>query len=247
MDGRMEHFALMYQDGSASVHNVADGARIAYFPSFGSLPNDGDSLSPSGRFLAHRCNPNGRLNLWRLDGPKPVQVLKEVATGNHTSTISFRPDGSQLAVAQPDAAVVIFDTATGARLHRYSFPGLVERLAFHPTRPFLAVSSGTTLRVLDVETGNLVADLPQPAPVGCLAWHPNGRTLAAASVRDVHLWDVSSGKKLLDLTGHTSAVYRCVFNHASDRIITGDWSGMWRLWDSQTGQLLRRVPRDRPS
>src|SRR5262249_21387206 len=44
------------------------------------------------------------------------------------------------------------------------------------------------------------------------------------------------------LEGHkkTGIVFR--FNHAGDRLLSTDWSGIWRLWDTRTGQELLTLP-----
>ena len=57
-------------------------------------------------------NPNGRLKLWRLDGPQPALVLEDATAGYHLAG-AFRADSRQLAIARPDCTVRLYDTAAG--------------------------------------------------------------------------------------------------------------------------------------
>lgn len=238
-DAEAERFAQDDAQGNISVRRVADDVEIARLPSSGKLAWVGVTLSPDGRFLAQRCQPDGRIKLWQLDGPKP-QVVLQATTGVPSATVAFRPDSRQLAIQQPDAFIRVYDTATGQQVKQWPVGGVAERLEFHPSLPILAVGSGTTVRLLDLDAGKILATFPHPARVAWTAYHPDGNLLAVScDDRKIYLWDPATGKQALPpLTGHLQQGIGCCFNHAGDRLISGGWDGMLRLWDPWTGQQL---------
>src|SRR5437899_4879620 len=73
-----------------------------------------------------------------------------------------------------------------------------------------------------------------------LAWHPDGRRLATGcDDRKIHVWDVKTAVEVMPpWTGHTNIGIALAFNHAGDRLVSGDWNGQTRLWDARTGRLL---------
>src|SRR5262249_48962540 len=159
------------------------------------LPWLGVWLSPDGRFLAHRCLPNCRLKLWRLDGPRPTLVLED-ATGVRDSMVAFRADSRQLAIAQPDASVRLYDTDTGQLLRQWPAGGVVRSMAFPPRLQRLAVGGQALLRILDLDTGEILTTLPTRTCVAWIAWHPQGSVLAASGDdKKIYLWDTVTGNE----------------------------------------------------
>jgi WD40 repeat protein len=176
--------------------------------------------------------------LWKL-GAEPVVVLS--ARG---PTWDFSPDSRKCAVVDSEAHQIrIHDPETGRELRRFPYEGEVAILRWNPRRPVLAIASPTGWRTISVETGEVVAEAAVP---GCnrLDWHPEGRLLAVDTPdRKIRLWDTVTCKPVLpSFDGHKTLgiVYR--FNHAGDRLLSTDWHGVWRLWDTRTGQELLTLP-----
>src|SRR5262249_39868173 len=122
-------------------------------------------------------------------------------------------------------------------------------LAFHPDGQRLAagfVDQGrASIQVYDVATGAVTARLPQPQWCHGVAWHPDGRRLAVAceDLR-IHLWDTAEQKELAAWGGprqHGGLMVRG-FNRSGDRLLSLDWSGVLRLWDTEAGQQVFTLP-----
>src|SRR5262249_50983905 len=98
------------------------------------------------------------------------------------------------------------------------------------------------LHVRDLVTGEVKADLPQPDTIEGCAWHPGGRLVAVACSRRILLWDVVTRKQVGVLEGHKNADLVLAFNHAGDRLLSNDWSGILRVWDWRTGRQVLNMP-----
>jgi hypothetical protein len=98
--------------------------------------------------------------------------------------------------------------------------------------------------VIDVETGQRLYEKAGFGDIGYLDWHPDGDVLAVGDNTDrvIRFWDTRTGASAgPPLVGHAMEGVILRFNHAGDRLISNDWSGLLRLWDTHTGrQLLSR-------
>lgn len=187
----------------------------------------------------------GELVLWDAATGKRLQKL--TADANRVSTLALDRAGALAATAdrptdpryynkpKPDAAIQIWDAATGAELKR--IPGEATSLAFSPDGTRLAVTrnvpGGPALRVADPATGKIVwqnADVK--LALGAVAFSPDGKLLATAGTdRVARLWDAATGKPRGTLVGHAGRVTCLAFRADGKRLITGGDEGIAYVWD----------------
>jgi WD40 repeat protein len=245
-DGDLALYARQYHDGTVSIHRAADNAVVARLPGVGQPAGNGAKLSPDGRQVAQYGRPDGRTDgcvaLWSLDRRDSAPV-GETAADVREAGIAFRPDSQRLAVAQPNAIVADFDTATGRELQRLPFPGRATRLAYHPTLPRLAVAGPRAFKVFDTRGGAEQVDIRLPAPVTALAWHPGGGLLATAceDLR-IHIWDAATGKTMLVLEGHSHPAVALAFHPGGQLLLSSDAAIIVRMWELSSGRELLSVP-----
>src|SRR5262249_16387549 len=117
-------------------------------------------------------------------------------------------------------------------------------LVFHPKGRALAVVHNTGVQVRDLETGNVLANLPHPFETWPWAsWHPEGNILATVGGDHViRLWAVATGKETPQLKGIKNGGNSLAFNHAGNLLASNGWEGMLRLWDPRTGKQVLRIP-----
>jgi WD40 repeat protein len=245
IDAAFERYAIADKDGKVSIRGLSDDEELLSLPGGGFVSTYmGLRFSPDGRFLHQRCQVQQgfRSRLWDLDGPQPRAVLDD----DH-GNLTFRPDNRQCAAFYPDRTVRLFDTASGRELRRFRVADMQPScwVDWNPKLPQLLLWAGESLRLLNVDTGEVVAvGRKLPCPYSWVAWHPEGRLLAVADVdKKIHLWDVSTGRPALPpLEGHKANGLVMQFNHAGDRLLSTDWSGSWHLWDTRNGRLLLTLP-----
>jgi WD40 repeat protein len=63
------------------------------------------------------------------------------------------------------------------------------------------------------------------------------------SGRKIRLWDLDTRQLVLPpLEAHKNGGIILRFDPSGERLVSNDWSGIWRLWDVQTGRQLLAVP-----
>jgi serine/threonine protein kinase/WD40 repeat protein len=234
-DGKLERYALKDPQGNISVRRVTDDAEICHVqcgPGWGFM-----SLSCDGQFLA--ALGTDRVKLWQLVGPDPTLIQEEPGR----TWFAFSPDCRLFAIQRADGSIDLVDLPSLRPVRRLP-PGLKGFMAFNPKGRQLAVASGGSLQVRDLETGKVHVEFHYPlATYPKVVWHPDGKTVAMVGGDQViYVGDVATGKQTVKLEGLKNDGTSPTFNHAGDLLATTGWEGILRLWDPRTGQQLFQTP-----
>lgn len=128
------------------------------------------------------CGDDKLVKFWNpLDG-KPIRS----ATGHEQAvyTVSFSPDGTQVASGGVDKTIRIWNVADAKELRKLEgHPYDIYSLSYSPDGKKLAsIDDGGNLIVWDLETGK-ISSRNQVAPgvrTYCVAWSPSGNQIAVA-------------------------------------------------------------------
>lgn len=202
------------------------------------------TFSPDGtRLLTTKGLPQAAARLWTLASGT---VEKEFL--GHTSwllTAAFSPNGERLITAGIDQTVRIWNVQTSTQ--QWSFTGhsgWVRSAAFAPNNRW-AASGGDdlTARIWDTQTGQLLHTFANhAAPVKAVAFSPDGTEfLTLSDAGEVKIWNPVDGSFKREFQVPGGFVNAAAFSQDGQFILTGEgWPFMVaRLWDSQTGELLR--------
>jgi serine/threonine protein kinase/WD40 repeat protein len=237
-----------------TVRRTADGREVARIECPGSGGRADNLLSGDGRYLAvwARTEPGlARLRLWDLSRPgsAPTVDLKEgiedSKEGVEIPCWSFSADSRRFAYGSTGGSVSVCDPSTGREVQGFLLKRKPDAAAFHPVRPWLAVSAEHAVEVHDLVLGGPPVVLPQPAPARRVSWHPAKDWLAVA-VDDfkIHIWDVAARKEILTLAGLRNGGIVAEFNHSGDLLVTREWNWTTRVWDMRTGRQILQAPED---
>jgi WD40 repeat protein len=111
-------------------------------------------------------------------------------------------------------------------------------------RMFAAGGHDKIVRVWDVQTGGLLAELPGHTDIVVdVDFSPDGQRVATASWDNTaRVWDVRAKRLLRTLPDHGASVTSVRFSHDGRSIATGDGKGTVRIWDAASGALRRAIP-----
>ena len=124
---------------------------------------------------------------------------------------------------------------------------LISALAFRFDGKLLALGTFKEVRLVEPETGKIVATLPGEAEdVRAVAFSPDGKLLAAAGGLparggEVMIWDVEKRAPLRTIAGHADCIYAVEFAPDGKSIATASYDKLIKLWDVESGKEIRTL------
>ncbi|WP_242033361.1 MULTISPECIES: serine/threonine-protein kinase [Cyanophyceae] len=125
-------------------------------------------------------------------------------------------------------------------VHQWLNPGKVYAIALSPTEPILASSSGTTIKLWDVQTGQPLRTLTGHLDVvSCLVVSPDGKLLISGSAdKSIRLWDLQTGQRINTIALHTDTILSLALSSDGRMLASGSLYDPIKLWDLETNQEL---------
>ncbi len=216
------------------VWDVESGTALRRFDAKG----DFIAISPDGKVVALGLQ-SGEVQLQAISNGEVLNTYHEHQAG--ICDIEFSRQGNYLASASPDGTLLIRKVSDGTIIHRESdYRGQAGTLEFFPGGSTLAWASKTLVKITDVKTGRVVAELPDhEQSVISLAISPDGKTLAAADwVGQISLWNLAGPKPQLKtvMRGSNKRVFSLTFSHDGRILVSGNKDGMVCFWEAATGE-----------
>ena len=180
------------------------------------------------------------------------EVIRTWTTDAHLISLAFAPDGKTLAAGVGEwqrggsgetGGVRLFDVDTGRLTCSVHLAENVTRfIVYSPDGRYLAVDSGSSIRLLDAETGSLVRIFPGYARADI---SPDSKTLACVGASEdknaatINLYDIRDGallKTLRSEAGQTpSWVLSIRFSPDGRLLAAADWNEMVTIWQISNG------------
>lgn len=159
----------------------------------------------------------------------------------------------QFAVAT-GRSVRVYSEKTGAELKTLSSSfsnsgGAISSLGYSPDGRLLAVGSEDgSILIWDLIGGvehrtlQTTAGTEPKFGISAVTFSPDGKLLISCGGSVAEVWNVSSGRRINSLSGHSSWVANAIFSPDGGRIVTGGPDGTVRIWETQTGRELLKLP-----
>eukprot|EP01119_Soliformovum_irregulare_P018283 TRINITY_DN5576_c0_g1_i1.p1 TRINITY_DN5576_c0_g1~~TRINITY_DN5576_c0_g1_i1.p1 ORF type:complete len:333 (+),score=100.01 TRINITY_DN5576_c0_g1_i1:46-999(+) len=143
------------------------------------------------------------VKVWNLSNCKLIRNL--VGHTGYINSVTVSPDGSLCASGGKDGTARLWDLNDGKQLYSLEAGDVINALCFSPSRYWLCAATQSSIKIWDLETKSLVAELNKnapdfgltsgktnnPAPIS-LAWSPDGLTLYAGYTDNViRVWGVA--------------------------------------------------------
>jgi serine/threonine protein kinase/WD40 repeat protein len=240
-------YARGYEDGTVEVRTTPENSEVCRFQVPGAISGYfGLGFSPEGSRLHVAFETNGNRSrkgqVWDLTTERPRLVCEDDG-----QAFSFEPGGTRFAAVFDDGTVRIADGAIFDGWHsitgiRVISPHLTF-IAWNPCHPTVALHDGGNIQIFDLIEQRVVAVIPCEQP-WAIDWHPDGRLLAVVitASRTIELWDTVRNVRVRSLVGHRSDGIILRFSRTGDLLASNDWTGLLRLWDVATGDLVLTHP-----
>lgn len=181
--------AFCTQDcSSAKLWNLQTGKLIR---SFKHPSNDWQAVafSPDGSQFVTGGADNGKsFYLWETASGQLLRTF----VGHGVQALAFSSDGTRIASAGgADKMVILWDVATGTRLHTFYHPQTVDSVAFDPSGDRLVTKSGYSAYIWNAREGGLESAVGHLNTVSSATFWPDGSKLLTSSYDwTVAAWDI---------------------------------------------------------
>ena len=194
------------------------------------------AFSPDGKtFAAAFASPqfeDDRIDFWDT---RTWEISRTLQLGT-VLNVAFSPNGSVIATVPDRYAVKVWRVKDSELLDSLftSFTGAVNCLEFSGDGNLLATGHyDGTIRLWDINTGQIFFELETPGVVESLAFSSDGELLASGdnyADHAIRLWSVDTGELLQVLEGHTHGVVSMAFSRDNSYLVSGAYDGTLRLW-----------------
>jgi guanine nucleotide-binding protein subunit beta-2-like 1 protein len=126
------------------------------------------------------------VKLWTVSPNFRLATNFEGHTG-YVNTVAVSPDGSLCASGGKDGTTMLWDLSTGSHLYQLEAGEVIHSLTFSPNRYWLCAATESGVRIWDLESKKLIAELAPPRrkmgrkalvpECTSLAWSMDGNTL----------------------------------------------------------------------
>jgi WD40 repeat protein len=157
------------------------------------------------------------------------------------TSLAFTPNGFLIASGAQDGSIRLWDLiddAERAVLDEGNNATPVGSLTFSPDETLLAAAGGSTIRVWNLDSGEVQATLETSiAEITSLSFRPDGMALIyGGSDPAVWVWDLANDNQVL-LEGLVGGIVALAIPRSGEIIASAD-AGTLRLWDAATGANL---------
>jgi serine/threonine protein kinase/WD40 repeat protein/Tfp pilus assembly protein PilF len=231
-DDRLRRYARADRDGNISLRWIDTDEEIARLEL--GRGDTGLLFSPGGRFLLALVD--NRFRVWDVADSPPRPLRK-----GERHEFVFHPDGRHLLEWLGNGSMSLHDLADPKQqplvLKNRSVPQV-----FDPAGNRLAALDAGKVHILDAKNGKVLSSIPESQPCQALAWHPSGNYLAlVCSYRELHVWDLKRMRLMSVLKGCRNSGIHLAFTPDGERLLSGGWESVLRVWDWRTGRQLLQV------
>jgi WD40 repeat protein len=178
-----------------------------------------------------------------LDAATGTPVLSR-DLGQKLDRLALSPDGTRVAVATRDGALHVFaNGGSDAAISRRDPGHLMGSLAFDPSGNELLWASGPgDAQVLDATSGQTRIEVPRHGKHAIYSADGTRFFIGGLTGEDIPtIWDARTGAQVSLLQSNGEFVSGGALNHDGTLAATLSEDGTVRIWDGDTGHLLRTI------
>ncbi|MDI1480468.1 WD40 repeat domain-containing protein [Polyangium sp. y55x31] len=198
----------------------------------------GFAFSPDGQRIAGGCD-GGPLCV--VDVNSGAEQMKIALQDAGISSLSVTADGKTLAVRPWDATVRLLDLEKGTLRSTLTLPDDEGEIGFSRDGKLLG-AGGKTVRVWNIETGQIVREETLPAAASSFAMSPDGSRVAVDVGKTIRVIPLATNEPIREFAGHTGNIRALAFSPDGKLLASGSHDHTVRLWNVTSG-LEERILR----
>jgi WD40 repeat protein len=252
-----DKIATASDDGAAIIWDTQSGQEYLYISVYTETVYS-IAWNPSGDRLA-TTDSGGKAKIWDANTGALFLELDHGCTsfnslagmenffqsgGECFLTVTWSPDGKQLATAGTNENVKIWDAVMGeVNLTIEAHNDDIWGIDWSGDGKYLATASqDRTVKIWDAVSGTEVRTLEgHRAGVWSVRWSPDNRKVTTAGWdNEAKVWSSDSGNELLSLT-HSEPVWSAAWHPSGEHILTISWDNNARIWNAESGGLVERI------
>ena len=209
------------------------------------------AFSPNGKILASGSF-DSTVKIWDLETGECLKTL--LGHNSVVTSLAFSPQGDRLVTGSYDRSVKIWDIVTGKCLdtmHKHT--NRVWSVTFHPQENLVVSGSDDHgIKVWELQRGKCIKTLQGNSNAIYAIAYSNQQNLLASGHEDqtIKLWnvDIKAPQTLKPdlqpfqvLRGHSDRILSIAFSPDQKILASGSADRSIKLWDAQTGKLLKTL------
>ncbi len=187
---------------------------------------------------------DGDLILWKLAEKQPIRILHD-ATSEHGRVLALNvsSDGRRAIASYADRKILLWNLEYFRLLREFDIDNDQARAINILPGSLKAASAGRTIRIWDLETGQVMMSLPgHTGNVNALLPTNDGqRLISAADDHTIRIWDIQNGIELRTLFHHGGAVMALAQVPGLHMIVSAGADNLIRTWDLDSGRLVSSI------
>jgi WD40 repeat protein len=192
---------------------------------------------------------------WHYLKRLPGKALDPLRHDRPLRAVGVSPDGRRIVSADIGGFVMIWDAATGDRLHRFrGHDKAINRFAYSPNGECFATGDfdpsgrrNAEVKVWHAQTGKELARWQsQHSTTSALAFRPDGKLVCStrneAGAAVIVLLDPMTGEEQFEFAPSKEGSDGLAFTPDGNLLAEANWGGEVRLWDVRQRACVRTIP-----
>lgn len=177
-------------------------------------------------------------------------MVSDLDSGNHLLTLTGHLDSvlclklvgnDRIISCSKDQSLKLWDINTGELIRTYEGHEAAVNAVQWMGNTIVSASGDRTIRIWDMETGECTKKLVgHSRGVACLEYDGD-RIFSGSSDNTIKVWDAKTGECTYTLVGHTHLVRTIQLDKAANRLVSGCYNGMIKMWDLNERKMMSDV------